>query len=154
MQIFTVIRVAEVLTKFKYATITRIKTHSYQSSQNVGGPLKKVAKVVITLTKSEDFEQLYTEFEKNKPEFKDRRDRRYQPSSKTTTAEKKTAASGEEKSSEDSQEKKVDETHEATEAKEVNLQNSDNEKKEGEDEAKDETINADADQVEDPNKEN
>lgn len=76
MNIFQVIKVTEILTRFKYATVSRIKTHSYQPPMSAGGPMKKAAKVVITLTKSSDFEQLYADFEKSKPEMPERRDYR------------------------------------------------------------------------------
>jgi len=157
MNIFQVIKVTEILTRFKYASILKIKTHSYQPSTNAGGPLKKVAKVVITLTKSEDFEQVYTEFEKNKPEMKDRRDRRYQTYSKTiTTEEKKTTTSEDEKPSEtESQEKKEIENQEAKKDNNDDLLKSDSiEKIDGEDEEGKNEINATESQVDDVNGEN
>ena len=51
--------------------------------------MKKVAKVVITLAKSEDFEQLYSEFEKNKPEMERREPRRTGHYAARRTTEKK-----------------------------------------------------------------
>jgi len=52
--IFNVLKVAQMLTNFKYATVSKIKTKSFTSRDNM-----KMAKVEITLTKTHDFEELY-----------------------------------------------------------------------------------------------
>jgi hypothetical protein len=60
--IFSVIKVAEIISRFKYADIARIKTKAIENSQ-MG---QKSAKLIITLSKTADFEKLYKEFEESK----------------------------------------------------------------------------------------
>ena len=58
--IFNSIKVTEVLTKYNYVTMTRIKTKTlFKSSQ-------KAAKIVIVLSKTTEFDRIYQEFEENK----------------------------------------------------------------------------------------
>jgi hypothetical protein len=61
MNIFNAIKAAEIITRYNYATITKIKTKSFQNSLKIG------AKLMITLKKADNFEELYKQFEDNRP---------------------------------------------------------------------------------------
>lgn len=58
--ILTLLKVVEILTKYNYATVTRIKTKTfYQGGQ-------KAAKLVMILARTSDFEKVYQDFEETK----------------------------------------------------------------------------------------
>jgi type VI protein secretion system component Hcp len=67
--IFNVLKVVQIMTKFKYATISKIKTKSI----TVGDSYRS-AKLIITMAKSPEFEDLYTKY---KEEVKASMDERY-----------------------------------------------------------------------------
>ena len=59
------VEAAECLVKNKYATMQKIETKSIDMDRRAGGTIKK-AKIVIELTKSEDFQKIYDEYDKER----------------------------------------------------------------------------------------
>jgi Ran GTPase-activating protein (RanGAP) involved in mRNA processing and transport len=59
----SVIKAAGILVKYKYCTITRMKTKTLHSRDDT-----KVGKLIIQLTKGPDFEDVYKEFEEIRKE--------------------------------------------------------------------------------------
>ena len=60
------VEAAECLSKNGYATIKRIETQSIDMDRRSAQGTIKKAKIVIELTKSEDFQKIYDEYEKER----------------------------------------------------------------------------------------
>ena len=56
--IYSVIKVSEILTKYKYATIGKIKTKAFMKKFG-----QKGAKLIIVLNKAPEFEEVFNDYE-------------------------------------------------------------------------------------------